>query len=68
MNADEAARQLGIDLSLIAESLRLTPEQRAIQHQRALELALQLQTAYRAHLEKATDERAQQTTADVVRR
>jgi hypothetical protein len=68
MNADEAARQLGIDLSLIAESLRLTPEQRAIQHQRALELALQLQTAYRAHLEKAGDERTQQTTADVVRR
>jgi len=68
MNAVAAARQLGIDLSLIEESLRLTPEQRAIQHQQALELALQLQTAYRVHVEKAGDERTQQAIADAVRR
>jgi hypothetical protein len=48
MNASESAKDFGIDLSLIDESMRLTPEQRAIQHQAALELALQLEAAYRA--------------------
>jgi hypothetical protein len=48
MSATDEAARTGIDLSLIDESLRLTPEQRAIQHQAALEMALQLEAAYRA--------------------
>lgn len=44
---DEAVRA-GIDLSLIDESLRLTSEQRAVQHQAALDMALQLEATYRA--------------------
>jgi hypothetical protein len=48
MSAIEEAANAGIDLSLIEESLRLTPEQRAIQHQAALDMALQLEAAYRA--------------------
>ena len=46
MNAIEAAEQAGIDLTLIEESLRLTPEERARQHQRALDMALQLEAAF----------------------
>lgn len=45
-NAIEAAELAGFDMSLIEESLRCTPEQRALQHQAALEMALQLETAY----------------------
>ena len=48
MSATDEAARAGIDLSLIDEALRLTPEQRAIQHQAALEMALQLEAAYRA--------------------
>jgi len=51
-NAIEVAEHAGIDLSLAEESLRLTPEQRALQHQSALEMALQLETAYRASMNK----------------
>jgi hypothetical protein len=45
MNATEAAERAGIDLSLIEENLRLTPEQRALQHDSALELALLMEAA-----------------------
>lgn len=48
MNALESARQAGIDLSLIEENLRLTPEQRVQQHQLALDMAQQLCSAYKA--------------------
>lgn len=41
MNPIETARELGIDLSLIDESLALTPEQRAVQHQKALDTKTQ---------------------------
>jgi hypothetical protein len=51
MSAIEEASRAGIDLSLIDECLRLSPEQRAIQHQEALQLALQLEAAYRASRE-----------------
>jgi hypothetical protein len=44
MNPIEAAERAGIDLSLIDESLRLTPEQRALQHDAALALVLQLES------------------------
>ena len=42
MNAIQQAEQAGFDMSLVDESLRLTYEQRANQHQMALELALAL--------------------------
>lgn len=43
MNAIQKARQAGFDLSLIDEALRCTYEQRALQHQEALNLALELE-------------------------
>jgi hypothetical protein len=68
MNAKEAAEQAGIDLSLIEESLRLTPELRALQHQAALEMALQLEAAYHASNSKRHDDGTQQTAATTLRR
>ncbi len=44
-SAAERAEAYGIDLSLIAENLRLTPEQRVDRNQAALELARALQEA-----------------------
>lgn len=43
--ASERAEAYGIDLSLVAENLRLTPEQRLDQHQAALDLMTALQKA-----------------------
>lgn len=43
MTAIQEAEQAGFDLSLVDESLRCSPEQRALQHQMALELALELE-------------------------
>jgi hypothetical protein len=43
MSAMQEAEQAGFDLSLVDESLRCSPEQRALQHQMALELALELE-------------------------
>ena len=43
MNAIQQAEQAGFDMSLIDESLRCSPEQRALQHQEALNLALALE-------------------------
>lgn len=43
--AAERAEAYGIDLSLIAENLRLTPEQRIDHNQAALEFASALQQA-----------------------
>jgi hypothetical protein len=68
MNSIEAAEHLGIDLTLIEESLRLTPEQRALQHQRALQMALQMQAAYQARVERDGDDGTESTAADAVRR
>lgn len=68
MNAIEVAACAGIDLSLIDESLRLTPEQRAIQHQNALEMALQLETAYHASMSDSCDGGTQSTATATVRR
>jgi hypothetical protein len=47
MSASDAAERAGIDLSLIEENLRLTPEQRVLQHEAALELVLQMEAAGR---------------------
>ena len=43
--AIEAAARAGIDLGLIDDNLRLTPEQRALQHQAALDFALEVERA-----------------------
>ena len=45
MTAAERAADYGIDLSLIEENLRLTPEQRMDQNQSALDLVKALQAA-----------------------
>jgi hypothetical protein len=43
MNAFRQAGLAGFDLSLIDETFRLSPEQRAIQHRLALTLPLELE-------------------------
>lgn len=68
MNAIDAAIDFGLDMTLVEESLKLTPEQRAIQHQRALEMALQLQVAYGAREIESRNGRTQSIAADAVRR
>jgi hypothetical protein len=40
-----AAAEYGFDMSLVEDALRLTPEQRLEQHQRALDMILELKTA-----------------------
>ena len=46
-SAIEEAERAGFDLSLIEDSLSLSYDQRAIQHQQALNLALELERAGR---------------------
>lgn len=55
MNAIDAAEQAGFDMSLIDESLRLTYEQRALQHQEALNLAFALEAAGRQLRDQGPD-------------
>jgi len=43
--AIEAALQAGLDLGLVDDNLRLTHEQRALQHQAALDFALEVERA-----------------------
>jgi hypothetical protein len=45
--AIEEAERAGFDLSLVDESLSLSYDQRALQHQEALNLALELEAAGR---------------------
>lgn len=45
--AVEEAERAGFDMSLVDESLRLSYDQRALQHQEALNLALELERAGR---------------------
>jgi hypothetical protein len=47
-----AAMAYGFDMSLIEETLRLTLEQRLEQHQRALDLILEIKTAGENHAAK----------------
>ena len=44
-----AAHAAGIDMSLIEDSLRLTPEQRLAEHQQVLNFLLEVQEAGRKH-------------------
>ncbi len=40
-----AACEYGFDMSLVEDALRMTPEQRIQEHQRALDLVLEIQAA-----------------------
>jgi len=40
-----AAREAGIDMSLIEEALKLTPEQRLAEHQQVIDFLLEVQEA-----------------------
>ncbi len=59
---DEAERA-GFDMSLIEESLRCSYEQRAIEHQRALDLALEME-----RVGQRLRERSQSTSTPSLRR
>jgi len=47
-----AAMKYGFDMSLIEDALRLTPEQRLEQHQRALDMILEVKEAGERHAAK----------------
>jgi hypothetical protein len=47
-----AAAEYGFDMSLVEDALRLTPEQRLEQHQRALDAILELKEAGERHAAK----------------
>lgn len=47
MAAAQQVEQVGLDMSLLDESLRCSYEQRAVQHQQALTLALEMERAGR---------------------
>jgi hypothetical protein len=63
MTVLEDAERAGFDLSLIKEGLRRSYDERAAEHQAALELALELEMIGRNQRESA-----QPTTADTLRR
>ena len=44
-----AAVKYGFDMSLLEESLRLTPEQRLAEHQQVLDFLIEVQEAGQAH-------------------
>ncbi len=44
-----AAHAAGIDMSLIEDSLKLTPEERLAEHQQVINFLLQIQEAGQAH-------------------
>jgi hypothetical protein len=44
-----AAMEAGIDMSLIEDSLKLTPEQRLAEHQQVIDFLLEVQRAGQAH-------------------
>ena len=47
-----AAVEYGFDMSLVEDALRMTPEQRLEQHQRALDLVLEVMAAGENHAAK----------------
>ena len=47
-----AAAEYGFDMSLVEDALQLTPEQRLEQHQRALDLILEVKEAGEPHAAK----------------
>ena len=44
-----AAHAAGIDMSLIEDALKLTPEQRLAEHQQVIDFLLEIQEAGQAH-------------------
>ena len=52
--AIEEARRAGFDLDLLDSNLALTPEQRALRHDSALELVLALREAGATHAQLAS--------------
>jgi hypothetical protein len=52
-SAIEVAERAGIDLGLVDDNLRLTPEQRVLQHQAALDFALEVERAGRRLRERS---------------
>ena len=62
-NAVEDAERSGVDLSLIDESLGYSYEERAVHHQRALDMALEFERVGRE-----LRERSEQPTSETVRR
>ncbi|MBC7983953.1 MAG: hypothetical protein H7Y02_08870 [Candidatus Obscuribacterales bacterium] len=63
MSAAEAAERAGFDLSLVDESLRCSPKERARQHQAGLEVALELET-----IGRQLRDRTQSTSTAIFRR
>ncbi|MCU0783169.1 MAG: hypothetical protein MUF81_03805 [Verrucomicrobia bacterium] len=47
-----AAVKYGFDMSLVEDALRMTPEQRLEQHQRALDMVLEVKAAGERHASK----------------
>jgi hypothetical protein len=54
-SAIEEAECAGVDLGLVDDNLRLTYEQRALQHQAALDLALEVERAGRQLRERSAE-------------
>jgi hypothetical protein len=52
MTPVQQAEEAGFDLSLVEESLRLSPEQRLLQHQKSLELVVAMEQAGREMRER----------------
>jgi hypothetical protein len=44
-----AAMEYGFDMSLIEASLKLTPEQRLVEHQQAIDFMIELQESGKTH-------------------
>lgn len=63
MSAVKIAERAGFDLSLVDESLRCSPQERARQHQAALEVALELET-----IGRQLRDRTQSTSTATLRR
>lgn len=54
-DAFEVAERAGIDLGLVSDNLRLTYTQRALQHQAALDFALELERAGKELRERSAE-------------
>lgn len=66
MNSLDIAIKAGIDVSLIEENLRLTLEQRVEQHQRALDMLEQLESAFTDAQKKPLDDNPQQPPSETL--
>jgi len=66
INSLETATKAGLDVSLIEENLRLTPDKRLLQHQLALDMLEQLQSAYHAKPKHPDNDQSQQPPPETV--